>query len=447
MKYNSLEEDSVATGCFVVSGVDQKILVSHLGSCVGVIIIDEVEKIAGMYHILLSRPASNNDTFESLNYASVGMPEFIETFYKRGSVKENLYAVIAGGALLGQVSQLDMELDTGGRTIDVVTSILNSAGIKLKKEISGGYFSTRFSLNLANYEYKVESIGENITDRKRIIEMSQEIDFDTAISRISPIPQIALKIIRLINSTDYNMKEIANEIRNDQVVGAKILQLSNSAFCGMRKKIESIDQALVLIGEKAILKFVLQSSIDLFFQDIGKGYSLTKSGLYYHAMAAARFSEFIAQKTGRVKPDIAYTAGLLHDIGKVVLDQYIAHVFPTFFDRIVNSEQNIIDIEENLVGINHAIAGERLAKIWNLPEIIKETIVSHHYPEKAVQNPELAHIVYIADLILSRYNTGNELEKINTNNFNSRLERLGLNSKSFSEMINYLPWKEISAIN
>ena len=99
---------------------------------------------------------------------------------------------------------------------------------------------------------------------------------------------------------------------------------------GLKSRVSSIDQAIVLLGERTLIKMVLQSSLELFYQDIEKGYSLTKGGLYYHALATAMAAEQIAQYMKIIEADIAYTAGLLHDIGKIVLDQFIAQVFPTF---------------------------------------------------------------------------------------------------------------------
>lgn len=440
-------EESVASGSFVIGKKENKLLVSHLGSCVGVILIDEETKIGGMYHILIPEPVSGSESFESLNYASIGMPEFIQSFYNNGAQKGNIYAIIAGGALLGKISQRDLEMDIGGRTTEIVVNLLKKEGIPIKESITGGYFGTRLTLNLSNLEYNIESIGESTTSKREFIEKSQEIDIDTAISRIRPIPQIAFKVIRMINSSEFNMKEISAEIRNDQIISAKVIQLCNSAFSGVRRKVESIDQAIVLIGEKALIKIVLQSSVELFFQSLGKGYSLTKGGLYYHAMAAASVAEHLAKITAKTKPDIAYTAGLLHDIGKVVLDQYIAQIFPTFFDRVFNEKQSLIEAEENLIGINHTDTGARLAILWNLPEILQQSIANHHVPENAKEYQDIAHIVYLTELVLSRYFMGNEIERIDTVNFNARLERLGIKSESFTEIISSLPWKDIQSIN
>jgi putative nucleotidyltransferase with HDIG domain len=217
----------------------------------------------------------------------------------------------------------------------------------------------------------------------------------------------------------------------------------NSAFMGLKTKVSSVDQAVSLLGEKTLIKMVLQSSFELFYQDIEKGYSLTKGGLYYHAIATAKAAEQIAKFIKIVEPDIAYTAGLLHDIGKIVLDQFIAQVFPTFFDRIFNEKEDLISVEENLLGIDHTMAGKRLAELWKLPENLQQAISNHHNPENTTVDKELTHVVYFADFIISRFHTGIEIDRLNTNNFKDRLLVLGLKSKDFVNLVNSISLKDL----
>jgi len=443
MTKENTTQDSLPTGTFVISKKDNRKLVSHLGSCVGVILKDEKNEVGGMYHILLPAPTQENLSHISNNFASAGMPQFIEEFVNNGANLESTTAVIAGGALLGAISQVDLELDIGGRTADMVTKVLNQNNIRITESITGGYFSCTMELNLSSFDYKVENIGNARGSREQLINMAQDIDVDTAITRLRPVPQVALKISRMLNSDDNSLKEIAKEIRTDQIISAKVIQLCNSAFMGLKSKVSSVDQAIVLLGEKTLLKIVLQSSMELFYQDIEKGYSLTKGGLYFHAMATATAAEQIAKITKKAKPDIAYTAGLLHDIGKIVLDQFIAQVFPTFFDRIFNEKEDILPVEENLLGIDHSAAGKRLAELWKLPNILQEAIANHHNPENSEINSELTHIVYFADLIISRFHTGMEIDRLNTNNFGNRLALLGLKSDGFLNLVNSISWKDV----
>jgi len=258
---------------------------------------------------------------------------------------------------------------------------------------------------------------------------------------LKPIPQVALKILRMINEDLYEIDSLAEEIRKDQVISARILQLCNSASFSNRKKIETLEHAVVMLGQRLLLKFVISASLDNFFSQCGMGYSLCKGGIYHHAISTAIIAEKLADITGKTPPALAYTAGLLHDIGKVVLDQYIYADFPLFYRQLNEERKESIEVEKDVLGIDHTEAGSELAHSWSFPESLIETITYHHKPEDTVQNTELVHIVYLADLLMSRFNTSLEIERLNTESLSSRLEAIGLSIDRFSDIVDFIPAK------
>jgi putative nucleotidyltransferase with HDIG domain len=147
----------------------------------------------------------------------------------------------------------------------------------------------------------------------------------------------------------------------------------------------------------------------------------------------------LAEFTGSVSSDIAYTAGLLHDIGKVVLDQYIASAFPLFYRRTLMDGVDMLAVEREEFGITHTEIGSRLAEHWSLAESLKDTIMHHHYPERATVDHELTHVVYLADLLMSRFLVKHELERMNTDELVLRLGKIGLAPEQFSVIIDSIP--------
>ena len=243
----------------------------------------------------------------------------------------------------------------------------------------------------------------------------------------------------MIRDDTQHMKDVAREIRRDQVISAKVIRLCNSAYFGVKMPIDSIDRALVILGEKRLLQLVVSASMEEFFPDTEHGYSLCKGGLYNHAIGTAMICEKLARLTERVSPDIAYTAGLLHDIGKVVLDQYMAPAYPLFYRRTQLDGDNLISVEKEVLGITHPEAGYKLAQRWSLPQSLIDTILFHHQPEKATANPDLTHLVYLADLVMSRFILGQELERVNTDDLVSRLRKVGLKPEQFPIVIDSIP--------
>ena len=430
----------VVSGSYQVRKTESVILEAFLGSCVGVAIVDKENGAGGLYHILLPEPTFETDTWEPLNYASTGMPSFLNALYDAGARKENMRAVIAGGALIGGISERDLSMDLGGRTFEIVNRVLGEEGIAIDQAETGGYFNCNIMLNLEEMECRVESAGRKPDKpdfEKAPLTMTV---IDDAIGKTRPIPQIALKIIRMINAEDYEMKEIADEVKHDQIISAKVITLSNSAMFSPRRRIESIGQALVMLGEKRLLQMVISASIELFFQDSVGGYSLCKGGLYHHATGTAEAAAKISEHLRIASSDVAYTAGLLHDIGKVVLDQFVSPRYPMFYREMFESGNRLVEVEKELIGISHVEAGRRLAELWQLPESLTEVIAYHHDPEKAEINPQLTHLVYFANLLMSRYKTGDIISRIETDNFTERLAVLGLNKPDFIELIEIVPW-------
>ena len=258
----------------------------------------------------------------------------------------------------------------------------------------------------------------------------------TTIQTIKPIPQIVLKLLRMIHNDKDSLEDVAREVKQDQVISARVIQLCNSALFSRKMNTDSIDRALILMGEKRFLKLVLSASFESTFFEYSQGYSLCKGGLYNHSLGMAVACERIALRTaGRVSPAVAYTAGLLHDIGKVVLDQYVADAIPFFYRRIMQDEKELTDIEKECFDTTHPEVGKTLAMMWDLPDVLLSPIACHHEPEKAAENPELTHLVFLADVILSRFTMGQELERLNIRRLAEALNILGFRKPQLPELI------------
>jgi len=430
----------VPAGSYVVARAKMEVLVAYLGSCVGLVLCDRKAGVGGLIHVLLPAPIGTDASCEPVSYAMTGLPLFIRALEDAGAAKKNLEACVAGGAMLAPVSQRDLNLDIGGRTADVVNEILGEERIPVCDSETGGVFGSTLSLNLQTWESKIEPACKipSVFEKKELKKPGTG-DLEKAIQRIRPIPQVALKIIRMIRQNNHSITDVSNEIRQDQVISASVLRLCNSSFVGPGKKVDSVDRALIVLGEKRLLQLVVSASMEGFFVDPGRGYSLCKGGLYRHALGTAIVAEYLGNLTGRVASDLAYTAGLVHDIGKVVLDQYMAPVRYLFYRRIQDGGLNLIQTEQKTLGVTHCDIGARLAEAWRLPKPLIHTIASHHYPEQATAYSALAHLVYVADFLMSRLVVGQDFDHLDTNGLHRRLKRIGLTTSDFPAIIEQIP--------
>ena len=439
--FSKINQRHVTSGSYVISKKQNGVLYSCLGSCVGVTLCDKKAGVGGLIHLLLPEPTGTGYTIKEEIYATTGMPLFIDALCNMGAEKKILEATIAGGSLVGPVTQGDLDLDIGGKTTEVVNTILRKEGIKINQTETGGYFSCKIILDLKTLKSSIQPISDITHYKEKNIKKLNQSEILHAIDLVRPIPQIALKIIRMIHEKDYDMHKIAREVKQDQIISAKVIKLCNSTFFGLKKSVDSIDRALVILGEKLLMQLILSASFELYFSDSEGGYSLCRGGLFQHARGVAMAAEQLAGFSASVTPDIAYTAGLMHDIGKVVLDQYLAVELPLFYRRTQIEGIELCELEGERFGITHPEAGGILAEKWGLPENLRDAIIYHHQPEHASVDPELTHLIYVADLIMSRFHVGQELERLNTEGFSSRLKQIGLTPSQVPTIIDIISQK------
>lgn len=430
----------VPSGSFALSNKKKGGLEAYLGTCVGVTLKDTSAGLGGLLHILLAEPTGTDIPFAPETYATTGLPIFIQSLCEAGASRNHLVAAIAGGALVGEVSETDLWLDVGGKTAECVKDILLGEGIHIEQAETGGMFSCKMTFDTYDMKTSIDPLAPVVPQGPETTRKVSAEEIAAATRTLKPVPQIALKVIRMIRDEDYMLDNLASEIRQDQVISAKILNLANSPMVGIGAPVDSIDRALIVLGEKKLLQLVLSAATEMLFScsEVG-GYSLCKGGLFYHALATAMTAHEMAVFTGRGHPDIAYTGGLLHDIGKAALDQFVVDAPSFFYRSIRNDGMELCQVEREKFGMNHTEVGATLAREWNLPETLVSIIQYHHTPERAPGDKDSVTIVNLADLLMSRFKAGYQLDRPNVGQLEQRLGQLGLTKKDFPVIIDRIP--------
>lgn len=429
----------VASGSFEVGATQSRRLEAFLGTCVGVAVYDAVAGVGGLIHLLLPEPSGDWNVEQPEKYAATGMPLFLNRLLDLGATRAKLEAVVAGGALVGPLTLQDLDLDIGGRTAETVFKVLDNAGVTVVQAETGGFFTCCIELDMQSWTCSIRPAGFDAPDAKSGPAAAAVSDIRQAIEAIRPIPQIALKVLRLIEDGSFDIDQVAAAVGKDQVISARTLQLCNSALFSKRRQIVTLDHALVYLGQELFLKLVISAAVQSYFNQSGNGYSLCKGGLYHHAIGTAVIAEQIAAETQRALPGMAYMAGLLHDIGKVVLDQFIVTTYPMLYREFQDQQSEIIAVENRVLGMDHTRVGELLARQWSLPACLTGVIRFHHQPEQDPGDASLTPIVYLADLLISRFHSGLELERIGTDHLAAQLARLGLSTTRLCELVGRIP--------
>ncbi|MFH1148589.1 MAG: HDOD domain-containing protein [Pseudomonadota bacterium] len=373
------------------------VLETYLGSCVGVALYDSEAGIGGMLHILLPDSSPDRMNAAPTRYAVTAVPLLIQQIEAMGGRKERLRAWMAGGAEVLSRPREQAGLDFGKRNIEAVSQLLETHGIDLLARDVGGLFGKRLVLDMNTGQTKITPIGSTaVSIWEDAVTINPEMV--SSIKMLSSVAAIAPKLLQLMDD-DSPFDELTEAIYKDASLTANILRLCNSAYFGIPRRITNISQAVILLGINRLRRIVFMGLLETIHDAKASTGFLTKRDLFRHALACGLTCEFLARDTGRVDPEVAFVAGLLHDIGKVILAQYAPGRFGRVLYIITNEAKTFEEAEEEVFGCSHAKAGLWLATAWQLPDALIEAISQHHTPSCAVTDQEIAALVHVGDIV------------------------------------------------
>ncbi|MGC9196643.1 MAG: HDOD domain-containing protein [Syntrophobacteraceae bacterium] len=217
-------------------------------------------------------------------------------------------------------------------------------------------------------------------------------DITAAAERLPPFPDVAWKIVSLVKSM-APVREIEALIAYDPAISAKILRMANSVYYGRQYGVRTVREAILLLGDKRLIQVVIAACATLYY---GPGNSQDERDLWEHSINTALLSEIIARLTKQTSVLTLYTASLLHDIGKTVLNLYARIYLHTSIHKIAGDKDSIRG-ERQALGIDHEKLGGLIARKWKFPPEIVSAIEHHHNPEKAGPYENISSLVYLAD--------------------------------------------------
>jgi putative nucleotidyltransferase with HDIG domain len=213
------------------------------------------------------------------------------------------------------------------------------------------------------------------------------------ISALPTVPGSLKRLSAVIEKPRLTLAEISAFISNDPALTVKVLKMVNSAIYGFPGKIASVSHATMLLGVNVIKGLLLGVSV---FELMQK----TMNGLYEHSLACAIASRVIAQKKGLREPEEISIAGLLHDIGKVILMLEFQKEYEAAMDEAHTKSFSIFEVEKAQFGVTHANVGSWLAEKWHFPRSLIEVIEFHHRPALSKSVPLETSIVHMADILV-----------------------------------------------
>lgn len=233
------------------------------------------------------------------------------------------------------------------------------------------------------------------------------------VANLPTLPQVASRLIQIINDPLTSSSDIAFIIGQDIALSSKVLRLANSAFYGIPRTITSINHAIVILGFKVINTMVLSLTVFDLFPENKKSASLfDRKAFWLHSLSCGLICKQLTAKMSRFimfDQEEAFCAGLLHDIGKVVMEQYMHEDFHKSLELAHQKKIPLFEAENHVFGFSHTQVAEWLTSGWSLPPEIELPLVHHHALIHDPQYLDIISLCHLADWLC--YETGMSISK------------------------------------
>lgn len=259
--------------------------------------------------------------------------------------------------------------------------------------------------------------------------MSTVTDIRRKIESFETMPVICQQLIKNMNNPDVDFGSLAEKIKYDPGMTLNILKLANSAYFGVSKRIESLQTAIVMLGMKKLFQVVVAQKTTKHMMARMTGYDLAPEELLKHAVWTAVAAEEFARVLRIPTPDLLFTAGLLHDIGKAVLDPFVVEHRIALMESAGRHEMTFDKVELAILGMSHAEAGSELLKRWHFPQELETVIRLHHEPESAGEHRTIVTIVHLADMLAYSQGIGTGIDGLKYRVSEEATQALGLKGK------------------
>lgn len=229
-------------------------------------------------------------------------------------------------------------------------------------------------------------------------------------TQIASPPGTYFKLREAIENPQATFEDYSRIISLDPALAARLLKIVNSPFYGMMARVETISHALNIIGSDQLSELALATSVITRFEGLPAGL-INLSAFWAHSVACGVAARHMARHLGLDEPSRYYVAGMLHDIGKLVLFREAPEQFQKALAQFEgNGGLPLADLESKILGFNHAQIGGILLKEWKLPQSLADTVTAHHDPAKARVNPVGAGLVHVADVLVYEIKLGSSGE-------------------------------------
>jgi HD-like signal output (HDOD) protein len=242
-----------------------------------------------------------------------------------------------------------------------------------------------------------------MTDIKKILRKVKELQ---------PIPAMVHKVLSLAADPDCSIADLIELVQHDPAITANLLRTCNSAHLGLAVKVDSVQQAVTILGLQWVVELVLSQNLTVHLTKAQQGYQMEKGDLWKQSVAAAMVARLLADRRDIYPLPAVYTAALLKDIGKVILHEHVANRLEKIQYMVTFKGFSFIEAEQACIGMDHATLGGIVAREWNFSPHMVYMIENHHLNNSEARNDPATATLYLADMVAMMVGTCTGIDRL-----------------------------------
>jgi putative nucleotidyltransferase with HDIG domain len=268
--------------------------------------------------------------------------------------------------------------------------------------------------------------------------------FDVTLRKIvsvSTLPHVALKILDLTSDPESTAAQLESVIKGDPALTTRILKICNSAHFGLAERVLEVKKAVIFMGFKTVKDLALSASVCELFKNANLIGRYKRTDLWRHSVGVAITAKAIAERTNKDLQDYVFSTGILHDIGIVMLDQYLHEHFVEVMIQLDATNSTLEELEESVIGFGHEKLAHAIMENWNLPDEFGASVAFHHHPARAPRgHRDLVAVLYLANTICNAIDFGFvESKRVDPDEFNFCLSILGFTKTDVEIILAAMP--------
>ena len=267
--------------------------------------------------------------------------------------------------------------------------------------------------------------------------MSLMEEIIAAVDEMPPFPQVVQRAMQALADPEYEVLGLVDILKVDQAITANILKLCNSAYFGLPRKVSSLKEAVVYLGANQLRQLLLSGAASKIFEKPNAGYAVFADELWRHALATAVMAQVLRQyRHLKIDENTLFTAALLHDVGKVVLSNFVADKYRDIEKMAENGESSFQEAEREILGFDHADIGGKIAEKWEFPQSIITAIAFHHEPVRAGKEFRvLTELVALSNNLAVMVGYGTGVDGLACRGHGLLLEKLKIADRDMEELV------------